>query len=397
MAGALKDWLARHRIAMGLLAGVVLVACCVALVSRGAGSTGHPDPVGPTIYSKSAIGHAGFYALLEDMEIPVRASEAGSGAHVSADDVLVIAEPRTDPATIAEVRTMLIAASVVLVLPKRSGEADAKRPNWLGHDHLFAGADVEQVLHVVDPGGAVVRVHADGPWASRDFYPPAPTLQFPQLIRSATIQPLLAAPQGILIGQLQHGSNKVLVISDPDLIANFALARGNNASIAVRAITFFRSAQNQEVIFDEFVHGFTERPFHILGILFQFPFVLVTVQIALACGVLCWAASARFGAPIEPESPLAAGKLSLIETGASLLNRRGNLHAVAQRYFEASIRDAAYYAHAPRGLDVPGLLRWLSGSARTVVAPSLPSDRGDQAALSAAQNIFRWRNTIVKP
>lgn len=156
------------------LLAVVLVAACVALVGRSATTIGHPDPVRPTIYSKSAIGHAGLYALLEDLDIPVRASEAGSGAHVSAGDILVIAEARINSATLVEVRAMLSAASVVLVLPKRSGDADPKRPYWLGRDRLLAEADVARVLHLVDPGGAVVRVNTAGPWESRDFHPPAP-------------------------------------------------------------------------------------------------------------------------------------------------------------------------------------------------------------------------------
>lgn len=395
MAGAvsLKVLFLQHRTVIGWIAAVVLIAVCFVLIRRGASNMGHPDPLGPTIYSKSAIGHAGFFELLNGLDIPVRDSELGSGTHVGSDALLVIAEPRVDLATLAEVRAMLTAPTVLLVLPKRSGEADAKRPNWLGRDRLLSEADVSLVLHVADPAAALIRVNRTGSWTGQRFGGAAPTLQFPQLIRSGAMQPLLAAPEGILIGQIVHGAKKLVVISDPDLIANFGLARGNNASIAVRLITSMRSSEDNEVIFDELVHGFKERPFHILGILFQFPFVLVTVQIMLAAGLLCWAATGRLGAPLEAEPALAAGKLSLIETGANLLNRRGNLLPIAQRYFEANVRDAAYRAHAPRALDVPELLRWLAKSFGASSPPAMPEHTSDEAALAAAREIFNWRRS----
>ena len=35
---------------------------------RGAASLSHPDPVGPTVYSKSAIGHLAFYRLFRGVD-----------------------------------------------------------------------------------------------------------------------------------------------------------------------------------------------------------------------------------------------------------------------------------------------------------------------------------------
>jgi hypothetical protein len=72
----------------------------------------HPDPVGPTTYSKSAIGHATLFELLDRLDIPVSAREGGSGAHLDPGSVLVIAEPRTDPGTLQEVEAMLGAQTV---------------------------------------------------------------------------------------------------------------------------------------------------------------------------------------------------------------------------------------------------------------------------------------------
>jgi hypothetical protein len=128
-----------------LIASAVLAALLLALIvpnfRRGMAQLSHPDPVGPTAYSKSAIGHAAFYHLLNQLEIDAEISEIGSGAHVGPGDVLLVAEPRTDKTTLSEVTAMLNSRTVLLVLPKRTGKPDRDRPYWLAQDKLVAEGD----------------------------------------------------------------------------------------------------------------------------------------------------------------------------------------------------------------------------------------------------------------
>jgi hypothetical protein len=384
-----------HRRIAASVAIAVLLLVCLLLIGRGNASISHPDPVGPTVYSKSAIGHAAFYSLLDDLQVPVSSSETGSGSRLAPDSVLVIAEPRSDPATLEEVQAMLSARAVLLVLPKRSGEADPKRPNWLGQDRLVSSSDVKRVLQLVDPRASVVRVDEIGSWPPGQFSSGEAVIHPAQLIRSASIQPLLAGPEGVLVGEYRRGARRIIVLADPDPISNFGLARGGNAALAVHTIELLRAGAGGEVIFDEFVHGFADRSFHILGILFQFPFLLVTLQMAFAVLLLVWAASSRFGTPLEPPPAIDAGKRSLIETGARLLDRRGHCFALTERYYGAQVRDAGNRAHAPRGLDLPALLAWFSGTGAAAGLPSLPADHSDRAALLAARDVFVWRKGIT--
>lgn len=364
-----------------LAAAAALLAMISPAVRRSAASLAHPDPVGPTIYSKSALGHAAFYRLLETTGVPVAVSEAGSGAHLAAGSVLVIAEPRADETTLQEVRAMLSAETVLLVLPKRVGKADPKHPNWVARDQLVPAQAAARVLHLVDPAAVVARGGAAGLPAD------GPSLRAVQLIRSRSIRPLLAAGDGILIGERRAGGRRLVLLSDPDLIANHGLARGNNAAIAVTLIENLRAGREGAVIFDEFVHGFSPRAFHMLGILFQFPFVLVTLQMGLAAALLAWAAAGRFGRPVAAAPPIAAGRRSLIEAGARLLDRWGQADSLAERYFEAMVRDAGRELRAPRGLDVPDLLAWFGHQGRP-----LPQPGG--AGLSS-QNVYAWRKELL--
>ena len=369
-----------------LIGAIVVAALLLTLISpnvrRSAAGLAHPDPVGPTVYSKSALGHAAFYRLLQTMDVPVSVSEAGSGAHLDANSVLVVAEPRADETTLGEVRAMLSAGTVLLVLPKRVGKADPKRPNWIGEDQLVPDSTANKVLHLVDPAAAIARTAGDSPAESASIHGL-------QLIHSKTLRPLVAVGDGILIGERRQRGRRVAVLSDPDIISNHGLARGGNSAMAVNLIEDLRAGREGTVVFDEFVHGFSPHAFHMLGILFQFPFVLVTMQIGLAVALAVWAATGRFGMPAAAAPPIEAGKRSLIEAGARLLDRWGKTDSLSERYFEAMLRDAGRELRAPRGLDVPGLLAWFAQSGRTARVPAAGGTR------QSAQEIYTWRKELT--
>jgi hypothetical protein len=356
----------------------LLLAAVVPNFRRGVVSLSHPDPVGPTAYSKSAIGHAAFYHLLGELGVPAEISEIGSGAHVGNGDVLVVAEPRSDEMTLSEVKAMLTAQTVLLVLPKRAGKPDPDKPYWLASDKLLPDDQITVVLHLADPGATLVRGGA---------LPEGPSIHKPQLIRSQKLRPLLAAPDGMLIGESRTAGRRLVVVSDPDLIANHGLARGENAAIAVNLIEDLRAGHpDGTVIFDEFVHGFSPKPFHMLGILFQFPFVLVTLQMGFGIALLVWAATGRFGASAAIAQPLEAGKRSLIDTGARLLAQTGRIPDLSARYYEQMIRDAGRRLRAPRGLDPPALLAWLG---QNPGAPPAPASGADPKA------VWTWKKELL--
>jgi hypothetical protein len=109
----------------------------------------------------------------------------------------------------------------------------------------------------------------------------------------------------------------------------------------------------------------------LLGILFQFPFVLVTAQMGVAAALLIWVATARFGAPLTVAPPLEAGKRSLIDTGARLLTQARRAPELSERYVEAVIADTA------RALRTP-----------VEQVPDLP-------ASMSPQQMWQWRKKLL--
>jgi hypothetical protein len=397
----------KQRIVAGAaVVGAIFVVMAIPGFRRGLVSMTKPDPVGPAIYSKSALGHAAVYDMLASIGIPVSESGLGSGAHVESTSVLVIAEPRTDDATLTEVGAMLDAPTVLLILPKREGKADPKRPNWIGEDRLIAPSDVQRVLSLADERATLVRDAAADSWNISRYSSAQPAIHHAQLMRSSRLRPLLAGPQGILIGELRTHGRRLVVLSDPDLIANHGIARGDNAWIFVSLIQSLRPERVGIVVFDEFIHGYSPRPFHMLGILFQFPFALVTAQAALGIALLVWAAMGRFGARRELPPLIDAGRRSLIDAGAALVVRNGDESALAARYYEEMVRDAASTLRAPTGLALPALVTWLDEAVgRPLVAAALSSGSSrPQGRLIAAapspdvpspQQVYAWRKEIA--
>jgi hypothetical protein len=228
-----------------------------------------------------------------------------------------------------------------------------------------------------------------------------------QLIKSSRLRAVIGSDKGMLVGEQRGGARRLWVLSDPDVIENYGLGSAANAEFAVALIDALRG-EDGNVVFDETVHGFTDAGSSPLAILFQFPFVLVTVQGAAAVALLLWATMRRFGAPVAPPPPLAAGKRSLIETTANLFAHARHRPIILQRYIHEIVQDVGRQMHAPAGLTERALVDWLTrvGRARDIEADCgtivqraddlVASRRGGSAALAAlARDIFRWKREVT--
>jgi hypothetical protein len=385
------------RLAAAWLAAAAL-ACAgsLYLMTRDSGSPDTEQRARPTIYSTSAIGYAALYHTLQRLGVPAGEGRAQSASQNGAA-VVVIAEPDGDPRTRAHVRAALRdLPALLLALPKRRGVTVARDPDRLIDDELVPAADVESVLGLADPGATLVRGSVARSWNAQPPLPAsAPAVHDVQLIRSRSMRALLSSENGILVGEIDRDQHRLIVVSDPDILENHGLARGDNALVAVTLVRSLRAGRPGRVVFDEAAHGFVSRPFGALGLLFGFPFVLVTLQIVVAGGLAMWSGSGRFGAPRARAPALGAGKQSLIESGARLVESAGALVSLARRYREAVLRDAAQRLHAPRGLSPPELLAWLDRTGRSAPPASAAPALDAEAAVADARAVYRWRNDVL--
>ena len=362
---------------------------------------------GANAYSRSAIGHRAFTQTLRRLGIPVLVSRFNSRQKAGSNALLVLAEPddghprahglqdliqKDDPPEIApwhdRLEELLGAPRILLVLSKRGGKPQPYKIAWVTEDSAKALRDrawVEEVLdRTVNASADVVRPSGSVRWITNEFEV-APTLSQPQLMRSSQLSPIIAGPQGILLGELTAADGVLWILSDPDLIANHGLDDGDNAELAVRIIEALRPSRGP-VIFDETIHGLVQEP-NIWNRLFEPPLLFATLHALAALAALAWAGLGRFGAPRRAQPALADGKETLIRTMAGLLENRAHGRAILRGYYHATARDLIRQLHAPRHLDEIGLRRWLSrlGKSRGVAIDGEVLRADVEAASGAGQ------------
>lgn len=392
-----------------IAAAVIVFALSLYFMLGGQGNKPGVDAVGPSTFSRSAIGYAGLAELLQRLGVTVVKSQYDAPAKLGPGGVLVIAEP---PLTVAAGMTAgasLEAPTVLLILPKWQGRASDSHRGWVGSAELKSLFEANWALRLVVQKGEVVRLPEVASWSTNALNRiPAPATPV-QLIHSDRLRPIVASDDGILVGELIDKKRRFWVLADPDVMANHGLARDGNAEFAVALINALRHRGGGKVVFDETIHGYVARPSNPFRLLFEFPFVFATVQGVLAVLLLLWATIGRFGAPEAAPPALLAGKQGLIHNAARLLAFAGYQKTIVRRYVLATIRDAARHLHAPRGLSDQDLVDWLDrvGQARAVTVDCAALYReveamgegrggGDAARLSpVARAIHQWKREII--
>jgi hypothetical protein len=166
------------------------------------------------------------------------------------------------------------------------------------------------------------------------------------------VRPVVLCDQGVLLGAV----GDIHVLSDPDVIANHGLLRGENAAFVVDTLRHL--AHSGAIVFDETLHGHEIQPsiWHVMG---EFPNVLVPVHLLLTMALVLWVAHGRFGPVLPAPAALGAGKEFLIRNVAALLHRGGHHGPSLRRYGRMRVRDAVEALHAPRGLSDAQCREWL--------------------------------------
>lgn len=339
-----------------------LIACATALFAlsillhaRGKDASSSGSRSLPGTYSVSAIGYAGFYDLMQRLDRPAVRAVRNTLATVGARGTLVVAEPDMRFVTDAESRRLMEAPRLLVVLPKWLGAPDEKRASWISAAEPVPLFAVRQTLGLVATARSDV-FRADWPkkWRTNRVGIAPEGSGIAQLMRSEEMNPIVGDEDGMLVGEIMDGERRIWVLSDPDVLANHGIVKGDNAAFMVALVDMLRLSPGGDasapVVFDETVHGFQAGEASPLQLLFRFPFVVVTLLVCCTAALLLAAGTGRFGAPLVPKPALDFGKESLTRNAAHLLDYAGYHTAVLRRYVNMTIRSAAGALHLPPGL-----------------------------------------------
>ena len=246
----------------------------------------------------------------------------------------------------------------LVVLPKwRSG----MRLTGLGHPVLLV--EPKATMHVLRrvTGDTTARIrYARTPFTQFD----APdgiagqaNIYAAQMFQSAGCEPIIGRESAMLLGDCPIGGddeNRVLILSDPDLLSNHGLRLGQNAEIAR---DFIASRTDEKAVLIDYSPRYwfaeeenvvlRERTWSDLLKFFEQPFLALWLGAALAMALTLWRAALRFG-PIPAETTqLAASKAFAIEARARLMRLADCDGALVAEYARARIGTVASSLFGP--------------------------------------------------
>ena len=400
---------------------VLLIACATALFALSVLLSAYgEDPVSfgskfkPGSYSTSAVGYAGFYDTLRRLGRPVTRSVGNTLASTGTRGTLIIAEPELGYTGNSDGIKLMSVPRLLIVLPKWQGIQDENRPAWVAGVKPVPLILAQQTLGLVlDSRSNVFRKEWPEEWRVNDvgFFPSGTGVV--QLIRSEEMRPIVGDGEGMLVGEILKSDRKIWVLSDPDILSNHGIVKGDNALFMLTLVDALRFWKNDDpgapVVFDETVHGFQKTRISPIKLLFRLPFGVVTILACCTAALLVLAGTSRFGVPRVPKPILDFGKANLIGNSARLLDYAGHHSFVLRRYVGMTIRSVAEVLHAPRNLDEPALAAWLDQIGKTrgvekscasIVQTVTYLDTGERRSLhrlfESAWDIHRWKREILK-
>jgi len=401
------------RRALAWLVGVSAssLALAVAFLIAGAPESAEVSSTGADAFSRSALGHRAFVALLRREGIPVMVSRHDSSRRAGRSAVLVVAEPHLESASSGRARRMAEmlggARTALLVLPKWTGREDPAHPGWIKEAAAVPPETVGHVLSAASIAAKLTRHARAGPEACEGLES-AVTWTRPQLLSptTGTLKPLVSCEGGLLLGVLETPNLRLFVLSDPDLLANHGLANGQNED-AAREIAEIVRERKKALVVDETLHGHERIP-ALWRELFAFPLLPAVVQAGLALCAVLLSGLGRFGAPVEAGLALAPGKSVLMENTASLLRSAGHSAHTLGRYFDAVLAELARALHAPPGARPKELAEFLQAAARrrrvSVDLRTLESqvervrrhETPPAAVVAAARRVHRFKEEMLR-
>ncbi|MDR1471948.1 MAG: hypothetical protein LBS75_05440 [Synergistaceae bacterium] len=379
------------------------------------------DSSGAGTYSISAVGCAGFYDLLQRLDFPVERGASDAASAAGDDGTLIVVEPGIQYLADGSAEDMDSATRVLIVLPKRNWSGDPKRSGWVSQTWLKSEMSVERTLWAVTNETLdVVRKEWPDEWPVNEIGREPSGAGSVQLVSSKGVRAIVGGGDGALLCELPDASRKIWVLSDPDVLANHGIVRGENARFMLEVVDRLSMWENDDpcasIVFAESVHGFGapsggalgDGRVTLAGLLLRFPFAVVTALICCSAALAVMAGASRFGAP-RPRGPaLDFGKSHLISNSARLLDYGGHHAAVIGRYVRMAMRAAASGLHAPEDMDERAAAEWLDRiglsrgtelSCASILRELYEAEAHDRENLprlfEIAQRISRWKGEIL--
>jgi hypothetical protein len=356
------------------------------------------------VYSKCAVGFAGLAAVLKNDGAPLVISRAAPLPKGDNEGLFIVTPEAGQQADIAK---LAFAGPTLVVLPKWDAALDPSHLSWGLKAGLVNPAEMPRkgALDAVKVTRAqgVARprlVGAAGTPFEGVTLAPGP-IDSLQTFTAAGWTPVLTDQAGNAV-IAQAPDSQLYVLSEPDLLNTQGLADQDTFAAATAIVRALRTADGP-VIFDVTLNGYRlER--NPLRLIFDPPFLAVTLCFAAALALAGLQAAFRFGPVRRASRAIALGKEALTDNSAQLIRLAGREGRMAPAYAALTQKAAARAVGAPRELAGEALTRFLDrlgaqrGLPDNLTALSEEAARvQNRAGLTAlAGRIYRWRLEMTR-
>ncbi|WP_426263079.1 hypothetical protein [Sphingomonas sp. PWP1-2] len=342
--------------------------------------------------SNAAVGYSGIVRLAEATG---RNPQVVRNPRQLAGEDLVVLTPETGATDMTKALAARGAKPTLVILPKWRTSVDPTHSGWA---RFVDFRDVDDVERVLAPqyklkvtryasGGRPLRALS---WMPRSiaFAAPRPV----QTITGLDVRPILTDADGhIVLGQI--GGGPLYVLADPDLLSNIGMRDAARARAALELLDWLNATGAKTITFDVTLNGFGASPSP-LKLLFDPPFLAMTLTLAAAVLLAGVQATARFGPARRRARAIAFGKTALIDNAAALVRKAGRQGRLGPRYVDLVRERAGGVFGVParlQGAAVDGYLDGLRGRARfSALAAEAQAARDPRAMLAAAQALHHW-------
>ena len=390
----------------GLLIALVGVFafCALAVLGAYAPDLRGGDNGGAHALSRSAIGYAGIVRALKLEGDPVVVNRAPTARSQSAGLMVVTPSPYVDE---DKITGLGYSGTVLVVLPKWFAPPDPRHRGWVAKGLLIEPAMMPRTALMAEPGfarGAGISkpvLRAVGTPFQRGA-----TLAEGPVDRLQTLLP--KGWRSVLIDQTgatvlaRDPDRPIFLLSDPDLLNTQGLGNLDTLGSALTLLHALR-AGDAPFIFDVRLNGLG-RGRSVLRLLFEPPFLAVTLCLAAAAALAGFQAACRFGPIQRTPRAVALGKQALVDNSAALIRMAGREPHMGGRYALVTRDLAARSVGAPRELTDAALVAFLDHIAEqrgAIGRLSVLSDRARVASdrdelTAAARKLFQWRLEMTR-
>ena len=351
-------------------------------------------------YSTSALGYNGFVRLMEAQGYPISVSRLERNLETRDWGLMIVTLPAYGKFDVIEETSFQLPALVVL--PKWYGRADPLNPARQADTRFIDARDLNDRLRTIYPDAEIIRI-APSVEIEGDFEPgPVKADVRLQMIQSKGLETVVGTPQGALVAY--DPGRGLYILSDPDMISTFGLARVENAMFATRLVNYLRSSENEPILMDATLHGFS-RSENLLKMLFSVPYIGATLVALASALLLGWAAVVRFGPPAREARAIALGKQALADNTAGLVTMARREMKMAPGYASLIRRRLARALGLPRSLPEAQLTEMFDrmgpadsgGKTFSELEKALTGQAANREDLTQkARDLHQWRKAIIR-